>query len=82
MAVSYDTPGTATNDIYYVNISVASNALDFNGEQENVFVRNTCVSNGSRAVTFGGQPSPGSATGHIDYFPIGVTGTDFPDFVN
>ena len=80
VSVAYDTPGTATDDIHYVNINVTSNAIDFGGEQTGTLVRNTCVSNGSRAVTFGGQPSPGSASGTIDYFPIGVTGTDAVDF--
>ena len=80
VSVAYDTPGTATDDIHYVNINVTSNAIDFGGEQTGTMVRNTCVSNGSRAVTFGGQPGPGSASGTIDYFPIGVSGTDAVDF--
>ena len=79
VVAGYDTPGTKSNDIYYVNISVASNAADFNGELTRINTRSTAVSNGSRAVVAGGA-TPTASVDTIDYFPIGVTGTDAVDF--
>ena len=43
-------------------------------------MQETLVSQMVHGVTFGGQPSPEGETECIDYFPIGVTGTDETDF--
>jgi hypothetical protein len=78
--MSYDSNGSAANELIYVNIVTLGSASDFGAIGPEYNSRAT-GSSSTRAIVAGGQNSGGSAQNAITYTTIGTTGTgsDFGD---